>query len=100
MGGRDETCKEYKAAVKVSGYVKNPVNDAAALETAIATKGPMSVTVAAEPWQLYGGGIFKGCSSGLVHDNTPQDGVACKPFPKKQIVGGECGVLFDTSYPT
>ena len=144
--GRDESCEEYKAAVKVSGYVKNPVNDAAALETAIATKGPMSVTVAAEPWQLYGGGIFKGCSSGFVKDNTldhgvqavgytadywivrnswggmwgekgyirlsrefddktyvdkkPGDGVACKPAPKQQIVGGECGVLFDTSYPT
>jgi cathepsin L len=144
--GRDGQCGTYKAAVKVTGYVKNPVNDAAALETAVAQKGPMAITVAAEPWQMYGGGLFKGCSSGLFGSNTldhgvqlvgytkdywivrnswgaswgekgyirvsranddktftdksPADGVACKPYPKTQTVGGECGILFDTSYPT
>jgi len=146
---RDGTCPTYTAAVKATGYVKNPVNDAKALETAIATKGPMSVTVAAASWQLYGGGEFKGCSKngifrkgdntldhgvqavgytadywivrnswgagwgidGYIHlsrsvddqtfvDKHPADGVACKPVPKTQTVGGECGVLFDTSYPT
>merc|ERR1719498_873289 len=108
----------------------------------------MSVTVAADSWQLYGGGVFTGCSKGglfggdntLDHgvqavgytsdywivrnswgpgwgqkgyiylsrsadngtfkDNKPADGIACKPYPKQQIVGGECGILFDTSYPT
>jgi len=143
--GRDEQCAPYTAAVKCTGYVKNPVNDAGALETAIATKGPMSVTVAAASWQMYGGGVFKGCS-GFMGDNTldhgvqavgyaqdywivrnswgpgwgekgyirlsrsadaktftdkrPADGTACKPLPKTQTVGGECGVLYDTSYPT
>lgn len=143
--GRDGQCPAYKAAVKVSGYVKNPVNDAASFETAVATVGPQSVTVSAEPWQLYGGGIFNGCSR-KGGDNTldhgvqavgytdkywivrnswgsfwgekgyiflsrtadaetfinkdPASGVACKPYPKTQTVGGECGVLFDTSYPT
>jgi len=144
--GEDETCGKYKAAVTCSGYVKNPTNDASALETAIASKGPVSVTVAAMPWQLYGGGVFDGCSSGFTkssdldhgvqavgyspdywivrnswgagwgekgyirisranddktfEDTSPQDGVACKPYPKSQTVGGECGILFDTSYPT
>jgi len=142
--GQDEPCKSYKAAVKVMGFVKNPVNDAEALETAVASKGPQSVTVAAEPWQLYGGGVFKGCTgnlgSDLDHgvqvvgyskdywivrnswgptwgergyirisrssdnqtsiDHSPSDGVACKPYAKTQTVGGECGILFDTSYPT
>jgi cathepsin L len=142
--GRDQTCRTYTAAVKVTGYVKNPVNDAAALETAVATKGPQAITVAAEPWQMYGGGIFKGCTgssgSSLDHgvqlvgytkdywivrnswgsswgergyirisrandaktatDKSPADGVACYPYPKTQTVGGECGILFDTSYPT
>jgi cathepsin L len=145
--GRDAACPAYTPAVKATGYVKNPTNDAKALETAIATKGPMSVTVAAASWQLYGGGMFKGCSrgglfggdntldhgvqavgytkdywivrnswgagwgiSGYIHlsreaddqtftDKHPADGVACKPVPKTQTVGGECGVLFDTSYP-
>jgi len=149
--GSDESCAAYQAAVRVGGYVKLPVNDAAALETVLATKGPVSVTVAAEPWQLYGGGVFSGCSGGgaavqlggavtLDHgvqavgytkgywivrnswgsgwgeegyirisraadeqtfaDMKPSDGVACKPYPAKQTVGGECGILFDTSYPT
>jgi len=147
--GRDEACKSYKAAVKVTGYVKNPVNDAAALETAVATKGPQAITVAAEPWQFYGGGVFAGCigasGSTLDHgvqlvgygstkdywgywlvrnswgaswgeqgyiritrsddaviktDNAPADGVACYPYPKTQAVGGHCGILSDTSYPT
>jgi len=142
--GSDGKCSTYRAAVVVSGYVKNPVNNAMALETAVATKGPQAITVAAEPWQSYGGGIFSGCtgSSGstLDHgvqlvgyakdywlvrnswgadwgekgyirisrasddktstDNSPSDGVACFPYPKSQVVGGECGILFDTSYPT
>jgi cathepsin L len=147
--GRDSACKEYKAAVKVTGYVKNPTNDALALETAVATKGPQSITVAASSWMLYGGGVFTGCSKGgpfskpdstLDHgvqlvgytkeywiirnswgpgwglkgymhltrahddktfvDKNPADGVACKPVPKTQTIGGECGILFDTSYPT
>merc|ERR1712151_135692 len=34
-------------------------------ETAVANKGPQAITVAAEPWQFYGGGIFHGCSSGI-----------------------------------
>jgi len=145
---RDETCKPYTAAVKCTGYVKNPVNSAIDLETALATTGPQSVTVAAGSWQLYGGGVFHGCSSGFLgrQDNTldhgvqavgytkdywivrnswgpgwgekgyirlsrasdsktfvnkhPADGTACKPIPKTQTVGGECGVLFDTCYPT
>ena len=32
-------------------------------------------------------------------DSNPADGVACEPFPETQTVGGECGLLFDVSYP-
>jgi len=146
--GVDQKCSSYTAAVKATGYVKNPTNDADALETALATQGPISITVAAEPWQFYGGGVFSGCSKGMFSssgstldhgvqlvgysqdywrvrnswgagwgekgfirisrandaktftDKKPADGVACKPLPKSQTVGGECGMLFDTSYPT
>jgi len=146
--GKNERCKPYKAAVKATGYVKNPVNDAKALETAVATKGPQAITVAAKPWGFYGGGIFKGCEGGIFSDEgveldhgvqlvgytqeywivrnswgarwgekgyirvsrandgktfvdkNPKAGTACKPVPKTQTVGGECGLLFDTSYPT
>merc|ERR1711879_312967 len=43
--GRDEKCTAYKAAVKNTGFVKLPVNDANAFETALATKGPLAITV-------------------------------------------------------
>jgi cathepsin L len=143
--GVDEACNSYTAAVKNTGYVKNPVNDAKALETAVAQKGPQAITVAAGPWMSYGGGVFNGCRSsgsgtdldhgvqlvgytaeywmvrnswgagwgdnGYIYisrsadsqintDATPADGVACAPYPKSQQVGGECGILADTSYPT
>merc|ERR1712039_698174 len=45
-----------------TGYVKLPANDAKALETAVAAKGPIAITAAAEPWMLYGGGVFEGCT--------------------------------------
>merc|ERR1712147_13270 len=61
--GRDQTCEAYTPAAKATSYVKIPENDADALETAIATKGPISVTVAAN-WGGYGGGVYDGgCSS-------------------------------------
>lgn len=73
--GQDEKCSAYDAAVTCDGYVKNPTNEAKGLETALATKGPVSVTVAAEPWQLYGGGVFTGCSKGMFSSNTLDHGV-------------------------
>jgi len=35
--------------------------------------GPVSVTVAASPWQLYGGGTFTGCSSGMSSSGSELD---------------------------
>lgn len=62
--GRDATCEPYTAAVINSGYVKLPENDAVALETAIASIGPMAVNVAASSWSRYGGGIYNsGCTA-------------------------------------
>jgi len=141
--GRDAACASYPVAAKGDGYVKITENDANALETAIATQGPVSVTVAAN-WGNYGGGVFSGACHGtsctldhgvvavgydqdywlvrnswgtgwgeggyirlsrendavLYTDSRPSSGVACKPYPDTQIVGGESGILFDTSYPT
>jgi cathepsin L len=146
--GKDDFCSEFTGLVKADGYVKNPVNDAAALEIAVATKGPQSVVVAAGSWQFYGGGIFSGCSRGLFSspeldldhgvqlvgysqeywlvrnswgiswgekgyirvsraedasankDQCRSEGLDCKSDPDNQTLGGECGILLDTSYPT
>jgi len=72
--GHDAKCGSYKSAVKNNGFVKLPVNDAEAMETALATKGPVAITVAASPWMLYGGGVFKGChgSEGAALDHGVQ----------------------------
>jgi len=60
----DGFCKSFKAHVAHDAYVKLPVNEADALETAIATIGPMAVNVAASLWQRYSGGVFSGgCGS-------------------------------------
>lgn len=143
----EQVCTQYAAAVKASGYVKNPVNSAIGLETALATKGPVSINAAAGPWKSYGGGIFQGCSTGNANDSNivdhaiqvvgytkdawivrnswgpdwgeggyirlsrasdgylfldtdPGSGSACDPVPNFTYAGGECGILYDTSYPT
>lgn len=140
----DSPCKDFTPAVKVDGYVTLPANDADALATALATIGPISVSVAASQFSLYGGGVFTGCtgSSGatinhavqavgyssdywlirnswgaswgeggyiklsrakdgvLATDTAPGDGFNCVPYPASIQVGGECGVLSDSAYPT
>jgi cathepsin L len=47
---------------KISGYVKLPENNAHALMYAVATKGPIAVSVDASTWSSYKSGIFNGCN--------------------------------------
>ena len=47
---------------KISGYVKLPENNARALMYAVATKGPIAVSVDASTWSGYKSGIFNGCN--------------------------------------
>jgi len=60
--GSDSKCKQYTPAVTVGGYVKLPANDALSLATALATKGPVSISVAAGTWSAYAGGVMTGCT--------------------------------------
>ena len=63
--GKNGECRSYTSSVNCRGYTKLEVNSAAALESAIATKGSVAVVVAAA-WDNYGGGIFEdGCLSWL-----------------------------------
>ncbi len=48
---------------KTGGYTQLPTNDGNALQLALATIGPISVTVDASAWGLYGGGVFTGCDA-------------------------------------
>ncbi len=47
---------------KISGYVKLPENNYHALMYAVATKGPVAVSVDASTWSSYKSGIFNGCN--------------------------------------
>merc|ERR1711997_436611 len=47
--------------VMTMGFETLPHNDAAALMNHLATKGPLSASVAASDWSSYRGGVFDGC---------------------------------------
>jgi cathepsin L len=46
----------------IDGYVKLPENNYTALMNAIATVGPISISVDASAWHGYSSGIFNGCN--------------------------------------
>merc|ERR1712055_338925 len=49
--------------VSITGYNTIPANDIEATMTHLANVGPLAVAADASPWQLYGSGVFSGCSS-------------------------------------
>jgi len=65
------TCTESQITPVASndGFVQLESNNYADLLTAVATKGPIAISVAAGGlgWQLYGGGIFSGTSFVMDH---------------------------------
>jgi hypothetical protein len=74
--GRDEKCSRQGPTAKVNGTVVLKTNDADALLQAVATVGPVSISVAASTWSFYGGGTFLSLSLSLsclqtyAHTNT------------------------------
>jgi cathepsin L len=60
--GVDGNCDEsIPKSASITSFVMLPQNDYHALMVAVATIGPIAVTVAASPWSLYSSGVFKGC---------------------------------------
>jgi len=60
--GQTGKCDETKPkTAHIKGFVKLPENDYTALLTAVATIGPIAVSVDAEPWMSYSSGVFTGC---------------------------------------
>jgi len=59
--GKCDTSR-IKPVAKNSGFVQLPANNYTSLITAVATKGPIAISVAAGGigWQLYGGGVYSG----------------------------------------
>ena len=62
--GQDYACvNQMSSPVRIGGYVQLPSNNYTALMNAVAKVGPVAVTVCANTWGSYQGGIFAGCSS-------------------------------------
>jgi cathepsin L len=49
-------------AATISGYISLPSNEYLPLLTAVATVGPISISVDASSWQFYSTGVFNGCN--------------------------------------
>jgi len=54
-------CVETTKIANITGFVKLPENDHDALLNAIATVGPIAITVAASEWLDFENGVFDGC---------------------------------------
>lgn len=51
-----------KPVAGITGYVQLPANNYTALMNAVATVGPIAISVDASNWGSYKGGIFSGCN--------------------------------------
>jgi cathepsin L len=68
--GQTGKCDETKPkSAKVHSFVKLPENNYTALISAVATIGPIAVSVDAEPWMSYSSGIFTGCGFNRIDIN-------------------------------
>jgi len=147
------TCDEsaHQKVATVGGCFKLAENNYTDLMTAVATIGPIAVSVDASRWSSYAKGIYNGCDTekdydidhavqlvgygsengqdywivrnswgpnwgeaGYIRllrhsdgsdqwckqDITPGDGSGCDSGPPVVTVCGECGIWYDSSYPT
>jgi len=58
------------AAFGMTGWETLPLNAYAPLVRALAERGPVAVSVAADAWQMYESGIFNGCGKDAVIDHA------------------------------
>lgn len=68
---RTGTCNasKIKPVARNSGFVELTPNSYTDLVTALATAGPVSIGVAADIWQFYGGGVFDNKRCGYTMDH-------------------------------
>jgi len=63
-------CDETKPkSAHIHSFFKLPENNYTALVTAVATIGPIAVSVDAEPWMSYSSGVFSGCGLSRIDIN-------------------------------
>jgi len=70
---RDGTCQDAKhdKVASIEGFTKLATNDYDTLMVAVATKGPVAISVAADAWSFYSEGIFsEDCGAVIDHAVT------------------------------
>jgi cathepsin L len=68
--GTTGTCQptKIKSVATISGYEVLPTNNYSALMNAVVNVGPIAISAAAEPWQLYSHGVYNGqCGADVDH---------------------------------
>merc|ERR1712166_724166 len=68
--GTTGTCdpSKIKSVATITGYEVLPSNNYSALMNAVANVGPIAISAAAEPWQLYDKGVYNGeCGGDVDH---------------------------------
>jgi len=61
--GKNFVCNSGATAfAKVGSYITLPANQPAPLMSAVATLGPIAISVDASSWHFYAGGVFDGCN--------------------------------------
>lgn len=58
----DTVSKRTSPKAMIDGYVQLPANNYTALMNAVATVGPIAISVDASAWSAYRGGVFNGCN--------------------------------------
>ena len=93
LQGVTGTCNKdkIKPVAKITGYVKLPANNYSALMNAVTREGPIAISAAAEPWQLYSGGVYNGnCGSDIDHAIVLV-GYGTAKSSDRQLLGGGGG---------
>jgi len=92
--GRTGTCDEKKivSVATITGYEVLPTNNYTALMNAVAEQ-PIAISAAAEPWQLYSGGVYNGhCGTDVDHAiQLVGYGTAGNKTANRQLLGGGGG---------
>ncbi len=68
--GTDSKCRPTREtpAATITGYQRLPANNYTALMNAVVNVGPIAISAAAEPWQLYSSGVYDGdCGADVDH---------------------------------
>ena len=80
--GSDSKCQaaKIKPVATIKGYERLPQNNYSALMNAVATLGPIAISAAAEPWQLYESGVFsQDCKPGSSVRFGSPNSASCQP---------------------